>query len=48
MFTKEKQVRMCGNSVSPYHGAAIIAANCEHLRVFSEADMRHLDAVRAA
>ncbi|WP_137923831.1 DNA cytosine methyltransferase [Cupriavidus sp. 2SB] len=40
VFTKEKQVRMCGNSVSPHHGAAVIAANCAHLRVFSGEDER--------
>ncbi|MCA3184862.1 MAG: DNA cytosine methyltransferase [Cupriavidus sp.] len=44
VFTKEKQVRMCGNSVSPHHGAAVIAANCAHLRVFSGEDERRLRA----
>ncbi|WP_186214493.1 DNA cytosine methyltransferase [Burkholderia gladioli] len=48
VFTKEKQVRMCGNSVSPHHGAAIIAANCQHLRVFSEDDLQRLVALEAA
>lgn len=42
VFTKEKQTRMCGNSVSPHHGAAVIAANCAHLRAFSEDDLRRL------
>jgi DNA (cytosine-5)-methyltransferase 1 len=35
---------MCGNSVSPHHGAAVIAANCAHLRVFSGEDERRLRA----
>ncbi|WP_425953287.1 DNA cytosine methyltransferase [Ralstonia pseudosolanacearum] len=48
VFTKEKQVRMCGNSVSPYHGAAIIAANCPHLRNFSAADLKRLQELEAA
>lgn len=48
VFTKEKQVRMIGNSVSPHHGAAIIAANCQHLRVFSERDLERLSVMGAA
>lgn len=44
VFTKEKQVRMCGNSVSPHHGAAVIAANCSHLIEFSRDDERRLRA----
>ena len=30
-FTKDVQVSCCGNSVSPYPYAAIVAANCGHL-----------------
>lgn len=45
VLTKESQVRMCGNSVSPVQAAALIRANCSDLAISERSKVRQRELV---
>ncbi len=47
-LTKEAQIRMCGNSVSPPCYRDIVAANVPELSVWNERERKHFQASRSA